>query len=309
MKHLKSKPALLLCALLLMLSRSTYVFGQAEQTVDMETLANNPPLFLKTATKLLKWEEPAEPFKIVGPIYFVGTKGLGAFLITTTEGHILLNTGMPSSGPMHEASIRKLGFKPEDIKILLTGHAHSDHAGGLAYIKKLSGAQMASIDMEKDLLESGGKLDFHYGKYKEFEFEPVKVDRVLRDGEIIKLGDVAITALLTNGHTHGSTTFVTNVVDGGKVYTVVFPNGTSVNPGYQLVVNPSYPGIADDYRRTLHILEMLKPDIWLGLHAEWYDPEGKRARAATGRCQGLGRSRRLQAMGRGRARKIRGYCQ
>jgi metallo-beta-lactamase class B len=109
----------------------------------------------------------------------------------------------------------------------------------------------------------------------------VKVDRVLRDGEIIKLGDVAITALLTNGHTHGSTTFVTNVVDGGKVYTVVFPNGTSINPGYRLVVNPSYPGIADDYRRTLHILEMFKPDIWLGLHAEWYDPEGKRARAAT----------------------------
>jgi len=119
------------------------------------------------------------------------------------------------------------------------------------------------IDAEAPLLESGGKTDFHYGKIPDFQFDPVKVDRVLRDGEVIKLGDIAITALFTPGHTKGSTTFTMNIVEAGKIYAVAFPNGTSVNPGYRVAKDPSYPGIADDFRRTFHVLEMLKPDIWL----------------------------------------------
>ena len=245
-----------------------------------DALAKDPPLFLKLAAESRKWNEPAEPVKIVGPIYFVGTRGLGVFLITTSEGHILLNTGMPPSGPMIEKSIAKLGFRPQDVKILLTGHAHIDHCGSTAYLKRNTGAQIAIIDAEVPLIESGGKTDFHYGAVPEFAFEPVKVDRVFRDGETIKFGDVAITALLTPGHTKGSTTFVTNVVDGGKSYTVVFPNGTSVNPGYRVVNDPSYPGICDDYRRTMHTLEMLKPDIWLGAHNDDYGFERKLARSA-----------------------------
>jgi metallo-beta-lactamase class B len=259
------------------------LLGMASPAVaqpDMAEMANNPPLFLETARKASKWDEPADPAKIVGPIYFVGTRGLSVFLITTSEGLIVLNTGMPGSGPMIEASIRKLGFKPEDIRILLTGHAHVDHVGGHAYLKKISGAKIAMIREEKDLFESGGKLDFHYGKYKEFEFEPAKVDWVFHHGDIIKLGDVAITALLSSGHTKGSTTFVMNVVENGKVYTVVFPNGTSVNPGYRLTKDPSYPGIGDDYRRTFHVLEMLKPDIWLDPHNESYGFDAKLARSA-----------------------------
>ena len=109
----------------------------------------------------------------------------------------------------------------------------------------------------------------------------VKVDRVLRDGDTIEIGDVQLTAHLTPGHTRGSTTWVANIVDGGKAYMVAFPDGAGFNPGYRLVKNPSYPGIADDYRRTYHVLEMLKPDIWLAQHNEYYDLEGKRARAAT----------------------------
>ena len=139
---------------------------------------------------------------------------------------------------MIEKSIAKLGFKPQDVKILLTGHAHIDHCGSTAYLKRNTGAQVAMIDAEVPLIESGGKTDFHYGAVPEFAFEPVKVDRVFRDGETIKLGDVAITALLTPGHTKGSTTFVMNVVDGGKSYTVVFPDGTSVNPGYRVMNGP-----------------------------------------------------------------------
>src|SRR5204863_5113667 len=190
--------------------------SQAIAQPTPEELAKDPALFLETARKTLKWDEPAEPAKIVGPISFVGTKGLSVFLIQTSAGHILLNTGMPGSGPMIEASIRKLGLKPEDIKILLTGHAHIDHVGGHAYLKKLSGARVGMITEEKELLESGGKSDFFYGKDEVFQFEPAKVDFVFHDGDEIKLGDVTLKALLTNGHTKGSTTFLMKVVDGGK---------------------------------------------------------------------------------------------
>jgi metallo-beta-lactamase class B len=252
----------------------------AQGPPDRETLARNPPLFMQLARRALKWDEPAEPTKIVGPIYSVGTRGLSVFLVKTTEGLIVINTPMPGSGPMVEGAIRKLGFGPKDIRLLLAGHAHSDHVGAHAYLQKLSGARVAMINEEKDLLESGGKLDFQYGAYREFDFEPVKVDQVFGDGEVIKLGDVAITALLTNGHTKDSTTFVTNVVEGGKVYTVVFPNGLSINPGYRVAKDPSYFGIGDNFRRTLRVLELQKPDVWLAPHTETYDFEGKLARSA-----------------------------
>jgi metallo-beta-lactamase class B len=253
----------------------------AQNKPDKETLAKDPVLFLKLARKALKWDEPGEPVKIVGPIYFVGTKGLSVYLIRTTEGHIVINTGMPGSGPMTDAAMRRLGLDPKDVKLLLVGHAHSDHVGAHAYYQKTYGAKAGVINEEKDLLESGGKLDFHYSKYSEYDFDPVKADLVFGDGDTIKLGDVAITALLTNGHTKGSTTYVTNVVDNGKVYTVVFPNGLSINPGYRVARNESYFGIGNNFRRTLHVLETLKPDIWLSPHTETHDQDGKASRAKT----------------------------
>jgi metallo-beta-lactamase class B len=248
---------------------------------DAAALALNPKLFLEVATRAMKWNEADEPVKIVGPVHFVGTKGLGAYLITTSEGLILINTGLPPSGPMIESSIRKLGFKPENIKLLLDAHAHIDHVGGHAYIKKLSGAKAAMMNLDADLARSGGKADFHYASVPEFGFEPVVADIVLRDGDTVKLGEVALTARWTPGHTKGSTTWIANVADGGKDYTVVFPDGSGVNPGFRLVKDPSYPGIADDYRRTLYILETLKPDIWLGSHTADFGFDAKRAKAAT----------------------------
>ena len=242
-------------------------------------LANDNKLFISLAIKALKWEEPAEPIKIVGPLYFVGTKGLGVFLFTTSEGHILMNTGMPSSGPMIVESIRKLGFKPEDVRIMINGHAHIDHAGAFAYFKKQFGARVAVMKDDVAAMESGDKDDFKYAN--DFVYPPVKVDRVLRDGDTIKMGDVLLTAYHTPGHTRGATTWIGNIVVDGKAYVVAFPDGAGFNPGYRLAKNPSYPGIADDYRRTHHMLEMLKPDIWLAQHNEYYDFEDKRQRAQT----------------------------
>ena len=157
-----------------------------------EQLASDNNLFLALAKKVLKWEEPADPVQIAGPIYFVGTKGLGAFLITTSEGHILMNTGMPSSGPMMVDSIRKLGFKPEDIKLMINGHAHIDHAGAFAFFKQQYGAQLAVMKDDVAAMESGDLNDFKYAN--DFVYPGVKVDRVLRDGDQIRMGSVLLTA-------------------------------------------------------------------------------------------------------------------
>ncbi len=246
----------------------------------LEDLADAPVLFLETARKFRQWDEPAEPAKLFGSVYFVGTKGLGSFLITGSEGHILIYTGMPGSGPMIEASIRKLGFKPEDVKIILTGHAHIDHVGGHAHLQKVSGAKIAMMREEQALFESGGKADFHYGHVKEFAFDLAKVDTVFRDEDEVKLGNISIQAILTPGHTKGSTTYVTKVVDNGKTYTVVFADGTGVNPGYRVTSNPSYQGIKDDFSRTFRVLDSLKPDIWLTPHNEVYGIDAKLTRSA-----------------------------
>jgi metallo-beta-lactamase class B len=244
-----------------------------------EQLANDNKLFISLANKALKWEEPAEPIKIVGPLYFVGTKGLGVFLFTTSEGHILMNTGMPSSGPMIVASLRELGIKPEDIKMMINGHAHIDHAGAFAYLKQQFGARLAVMQDDVAAMESGDRDDFKYAN--DFVYPPVKVDRILRDGDAIKMGEVLLTAYHTPGHTRGATTWIASIAVDGKAYVIAFPDGAGFNPGYRLAKNPSYPGIADDYRRTHHRLEMLKPDIWLAQHNEYYDLEGKRQRAQT----------------------------
>ena len=191
------------------------------------------------------------------------------------------NRGTPNSGPLIVESIRKLGFKPEDIKILLSNHAHLDHVGTLADFKKLTGATVSAMDRDIDLLASGGKIDYLFAKKPRLHFPPVTADRVLKDGDIVELGGVKLTARLTAGHTPGCTTFITTVRDGARSYDVVFADGTTVNEDTRFVNNPSYPGILDDYRHTFATLESLKPDIFLSYHVDEFDFAAKRGRAAT----------------------------
>ena len=236
---------------------------------------------LKLLGYLKSWVEPTEPFRIAGPIHYVGTKGLAAYLITTPNGHILLDGGLPRSAEDVEASIRKLGFEPRDIRLLLITHAHIDHAGTTEHFMKLSAAEAAVMDRDFENLKSGGKTDPVYGKKPPFHFPGVTAERVLKDGDTVAVGKITMMARLTAGHTQGATTWIVGVEDGGKIYNVVFPCCTGVNPDYRLVVNPSYPGIADDYRGTFRLLELIKPDIWLGAHTETFGFEEKRGRAAT----------------------------
>lgn len=223
-----------------------------------------------------KWTAYETPFRIAGPIYYVGTAELAAFLIHTPQGHIVIDGGVPANAATIEKAIRELGFKPDDIRILLTTQAHFDHVGTHAHLKKLSGARVEAMTGDDRLLRDGGKSDYLMGSNPELHFPRVPVDRMLKDGDIVTLGGVRLTARHTPGHTPGSATYLMDVNEGGKVYKVVFAASTTVNPGTRLSANPSYPGILEDFRKTFATLESLKPDIFLSGHASFFDLARKR---------------------------------
>lgn len=225
-----------------------------------------------------RWNEYEKPFRLAGPIYYVGTAELAAFLIHTPQGHILIDGGMPSTAPIIEKSIRELGFKLDDIRILLTTQAHFDHVGSHAHFKKLSGARVEAMTGDDRLLRDGGKSDYLFASNTDYHFPRMAVDRVLKDGDIVTLGGERLTARHTPGHTPGSTTFEMDVNEGGQVYRVVFAASTTVNPGTRLLKDPSYPGILEDFRKTFTVLESLKPDIFLSGHASFFNLKDKRAK-------------------------------
>ena len=187
------------------------------------------------------WTEAFPPFRIAGNLYYVGSKGLANYLITTPQGHILINSDLEANVPLIKASVEKLGFKFTDIKILLISHAHWDHNAASATIKKLTGASYMVMDADVPNVESGGKTDFQYGNNPDNRYSPTKVDRVLHDGDQVKLGDAVLVAHLTPGHTKGCTTWTMKVQDAGKTYDVVIVGSPNVNPGYKLVNNSRLP--------------------------------------------------------------------
>src|SRR5579862_3653111 len=195
------------------------------------------------------WDQPFPPHRVIGNIYYVGTKGLASYLITTPQGSILVNSSLERSVPLIRASVEKLGFRFQDVKILLINHAHFDHCAGSFLVKELTGAKYMVMEQDVAEVESGGKNDFQYGKTADTLFKPMKVDRALHDGDQVTLGDAVLTARLTPGHTKGCTTWTMKARDNGKVYDVVIVGSPNVNPGYKLVKNPLYPQIADDYTR------------------------------------------------------------
>ena len=228
------------------------------------------------------WTDPFPPFKIADNLYYVGSKGLANYLITTPQGHILINSDLEANVPMIKTSIEKLGFKFTDVEILLINQGHWDHDAGSAQIKKLTGARYMVMDGDVSVVESGGKTDFHYGSDASTHYPPTKVDRVLHDGDQVKLGDAVLTARLTPGHTKGCTTWTMQVRDGGKVFNVVIIGGTSVNSGFKLFDNAPYPRILQDYEKTFQVLSSLPADIPLGAHGSYFDMERKYARSLQG---------------------------
>ena len=227
------------------------------------------------------WSEPFPPHRIAGNLYYVGTRGLASYLITTPQGHILINSGLESSVPMIEASVKQLGFRFTDIKILLVSHAHWDHNAGSALVKEKTGAKYWVMAPDVAVTEDGGKSDFFYANSPGSLYPPTKVDRILHDGEEVRLGDSVLTAHLTPGHTKGCTTWTMKVKEGKKTYNVVIVGSLNVNAGFKLVNNTQYPRIAKDYAHTFAVLKSLPCDIFLGAHGDYYGLEKKYARLVT----------------------------
>jgi metallo-beta-lactamase class B len=228
------------------------------------------------------WTNPFPPHRIIGNLYYVGSQGLASYLITTPQGHILINSSLETSVPLIRESIEKLGFKFSDVKILLISHAHWDHCAGSAAVKELTGAKYMVMDADVPEIEAGGKGNFQYGESPASRYQPTKVDRVLHDGDEVKLGDTVLTAHLTPGHTKGTTTWTMKAREADKTYNVVIIGSPNVNAGYKLVNNPLYPQIASDYEKMFRVLKSLPCDVFLGAHGNYYGLEAKYARMKEG---------------------------
>lgn len=220
------------------------------------------------------WNQPVEPFRIAGNIYYVGANEITSYLITTPKGHILLDGGFKETVPLITANIVKLGFKVADVNYLLNSQAHYDHAAGLAHLKTLTGAKMLASVEDAKLLARGGKDDPNFGD--RYLFDPVTVDQTFNDGWKLKLGGTVMTANITAGHTKGCTTWTTKVRDGGRELNVIFVCSTTA-PGYQLVANDKYPNIVSDFENTFKRMRGIKVDIFLSAHASQFKMDEKLA--------------------------------
>jgi metallo-beta-lactamase class B len=215
---------------------------------------------------------PVEPFRVIGNIYYVGAVRVSSFLIKTSEGYILMDTGFPETAPGVRDNLEKLGIRPGDIKLLLSSHAHRDHVGGHALIKELTGAKVLSSERDAPLIASGGIP----GGPK-----VVTVDEIIRDRQQITLGDVTLTAHLTPGHTPGCTTWTMTTEENGRKYNVVFMGSVNVNE-YRLTGDPNYPNRAEDFRNSIARLKEIPGEVFLGPHGFFFNFLEKMERLKSG---------------------------
>jgi metallo-beta-lactamase class B len=219
-------------------------------------------------------QQPADPFRIAGNLYYVGASDVASFLITGPEGHVLIDGGYPGSTDLIKNSIAQLGFKITDIKVIVNSEPLHDHAGGIADLQKASGAQVWASDSSAETLESGGETDpagpmlyrviVTVGMQR---FPPVHVDHRLKDGDTVRVGPIELVAHITPGRSQGCTTWTFPVRDGNRVLNVVDLCNLTPQPGMRLADPQYYPGIRTDFEKTFSIARSLPVDIWVTSHA------------------------------------------
>jgi len=213
-----------------------------------------------------EWEQPFPPFRIAGNLYYVGTYDLACYLITTTEGNILINTGLAGSATQLKNNIETLGFKFSDTKILLNTQAHYDHMGAMAYIKKATKAKLMVDEKDAAVMQDGGSSDYALGS-KGSTYQPVTPDRLLHDGDTIRLGNMQLVLLHHPGHTKGSCSFLFTVTDEQRLYKVLIANMPTIVTDSSFAHISSYPEIAADYAYTFKAMKNISFDLWLASHA------------------------------------------
>ena len=224
-------------------------------------------LFAQETARVRIPQEPFAAFRVIGTIHYVGSTNAGAFLISTPEGHILLDTGYPKTEAWVRTSIEQLGFRLTDIKLILNTHAHSDHVGGHAQFKEWTGAKILTSQADAPVLADGGRSDFR-GDGREL-WRPVAADGIVGHGQEVTLGGVTLVAHMTPGHTKGNTTWTMKVDEGGRKYDAVFVGSMGLNRA-RLVNNAKYPEMADDYAKAFEVLKKLPCDVFLAFHADHF---------------------------------------
>jgi metallo-beta-lactamase class B len=222
-----------------------------------------------------KWSKSYPAFRIVGNLYWVGTEDLACYLITSPQGHILINTGLASSEKQIKKNLKKLGFALADIKILLTTQAHYDHLGAMAAIKEQTGAKFYANQKDAEVIQTGGKTDFELSHYST-SFRPIEPDMLLTDGQKISLGSNTLTMLHHPGHTKGSCSYSLTVSDQDKDYQVLIANMPTIVTDQPLRNVSNYPSIITDLEHTFRSLSIQKFDIWLASHASQFGLHNKR---------------------------------
>jgi metallo-beta-lactamase class B len=246
--------------------------------------AEGPPAFQADPAKKCEacdeWSTPLEPFRVFGNTYFVGTAGLGTVLVASDKGHVLLDGGLPQSAPLIDASIRKLGFRTEDVRLIVNSHAHYDHAGGIAALQRASGAMVAASAWGAAALEKGGVPadDPQHGFGEETNrFPRASTVRVVADGETLTVGDLAVTAHLTPGHTPGSTTWTWRSCEGARCLDVVYADSLNpvAAPGFRFTGDGTHPSLEASFRKSIAAVGALPCDILLTVHPGLADLQGK----------------------------------
>jgi metallo-beta-lactamase class B len=223
----------------------------------------------RAAEPRVLWNQPFQPFRLVGNIYFVGVTGLSAFLVATPKGAILMDGALMESAPLIARNVVTLGFELSDVKYILSSHVHFDHAGGLAELKRLTGAAVVASRADAYWLQIGSR-----------DLPRVVADRVLDNGDTVALGGTTVRAHITPGHTPGCTTWTTTTVEQGRAHTVMYYCGTTVVQ--PLVNNTKYPEIVEDYEKSFRMFRAMSADVFLEGHPFRWDMANKRRRMKTG---------------------------
>lgn len=247
-----------------------------------------------------EWNAPHAPLRIFGNTYYVGTEGLSSILVTSPEGHVLIDGGIPASAPQILQNVRTLGFRVEDIKLLLSSHVHYDHVGGLAAIQRASGARLAASAPSAPVLRNGqsGRDDPQYGTL--LDFPAASVAETIVDGQTLRVGSLALTAHITAGHTPGGTTWSWRSCESKRCLDIVYADSqTPISAdGFRFSDSKNYPSAVADFRKGFAILEQLPCDILLTPHPSasslWNRVSGREPLIDPGACRRYAASARAQ---------------
>ena len=228
------------------------------------------------------WNEPRDAFKVFGNTYYVGVAGLSSVLVVSDAGLVLVDGALPQSVPLIDAGIRSLGFDTKNIELILNGHAHYDHAGGIAALQRFTGARVATGSAAVPALTEGRPTPDDPQAGYEDGFPPVANVQGVSDGDVLRVGDVAITAHATPGHTPGGTTWSWRSCEGSRCLDIVYVDSLSAvsAPGFRFTGDATHPSIVDSFRQSITKVSQLPCDIMIGAHPFVGDLDGKLKRQA-----------------------------